>query len=434
MSTITFDISTINISIELFGLLICLTVILCRNFLVGFHQQKLKMRFTQLAFGEALFLFSAAMCGLLMQIRTPAASVLLKIFYFLRLMFIYVLTGIFTEYMICFFHADQKKLMRTCIWGLILISTATLFINLFVPFFYSIDSNNRLIPTVYFQLSLFPCVLISILNLIYVICRKSKVSALAFTSFLFYIIVPVSAIMIQILFVQLDIVSIALILVMMYMFVVMQNRFVHEYIEQEKELQESRTRLMISQVRPHFIFNSLTSIAQLCDEDPAEAKNVTIAFANYLRGNLTSLEKTEPIPFSDELNHIRNYLKIEKTRFGDFLNIVYDIETEDFRVPALSIQPLVENAVKHGVGMKEDGGTVTISVHAEDGQIVLAIRDDGIGFDTSKEMASDTGIGIRNSTERLKLQCQADVRIESTPGTGTCVTITFPAGQEGASL
>ena len=434
MSTITFDISTINISIELFGLLICLTVILCRNFLVGFHQQKLKMRFTQLAFGEALFLFSAAMCGLLMQIRTPAASVLLKIFYFLRLMFIYVLTGIFTEYMICFFHADQKKLMRTCIWGLILISTATLFINLFVPFFYSIDSNNRLIPTVYFQLSLFPCVLISILNLIYVICRKNKVSALAFTSFLFYIIVPVSAIMIQILFVQLDIVSIALILVMMYMFVVMQNRFVHEYIEQEKELQESRTRLMISQVRPHFIFNSLTSIAQLCDEDPAEAKNVTIAFANYLRGNLTSLEKTEPIPFSDELNHIRNYLKIEKTRFGDFLNIVYDIETEDFRVPALSVQPLVENAVKHGVGMKEDGGTVTISVHAEDGQIVLAIRDDGVGFDTSKEMTSDTGIGIRNSTERLKLQCQADVRIESTPGTGTCVTITFPAGQEGASL
>ena len=434
MSTITFDISTINISIELFGLLICLTVILCRNFLVGFHQQKLKMRFTQLAFGEALFLFSAAMFGLLMQIRTPAASVLLKIFYFLRLMFIYVLTGIFTEYMICFFHADQKKLMRTCIWGLILISTATLFINLFVPFFYSIDSNNRLIPTVYFQLSLFPCVLISILNLIYVICRKNKVSALAFTSFLFYIIVPVSAIMIQILFVQLDIVSIALILVMMYMFVVMQNRFVHEYIEQEKELQESRTRLMISQVRPHFIFNSLTSIAQLCDEDPAEAKNVTIAFANYLRGNLTSLEKTEPIPFSDELNHIRNYLKIEKTRFGDFLNIVYDIETENFRVPALSVQPLVENAVKHGVGMKEDGGTVTISVHAEDGQIVLAIRDDGVGFDTSKEMTSDTGIGIRNSTERLKLQCQADVRIESTPGTGTCVTITFPAGQEGASL
>ena len=149
----------------------------------------------------------------------------------------------------------------------------------------------------------------------------------------------------------------------------------------EKELYEAEVQIMVSQIRPHFMYNTLSSIAILCKLDPETAYEAAITFSKYLRVNMDSLKKTEPVPFEQEPEHLKNYLYIEKLRFADKLNVEYDIRTADFRLPMLSIQPIVENAVKHGVGMKKEGGTVTVSTRETADAYEITVSDDGVGFD-----------------------------------------------------
>ena len=200
------------------------------------------------------------------------------------------------------------------------------------------------------------------------------------------------------------------------------------YQQMQKELYEAKVSLMVSQIQPHFLYNSLTSIAMMCTKDPKKARSATINFADYLRGNMNSLKQKAPVPFTQELEHLKKYLMLEQMRFGDMLNIEYDIQTTDFVIPQLSVQPLVENAVKHGVGMKEDGGTVTIATREEDDCYKVIITDDGVGFDTSKPIKDDgrSHVGMENVRQRLKELCDADVIIESEIGKGTVATIRIP--------
>lgn len=197
------------------------------------------------------------------------------------------------------------------------------------------------------------------------------------------------------------------------------------YEKVQSELLKSRVTIMISQIQPHFLYNSLTSIAQLCEKDPKRAKTATIDFANYLRGNMNSIKDEHPVPFETELSHLKTYLSLEKMRFGDDLNIVYDIGVTDFTIPSLTVQLLVGNAVKHGVGMKEDGGTVTISTKEYDDRYEVVVSDDGVGFDTTKPNpdTSRTHLGIENIKERISTMCNGDVTIESEAGKGTVSTI-----------
>lgn len=196
---------------------------------------------------------------------------------------------------------------------------------------------------------------------------------------------------------------------------------------QEMELERSRTAVMRSQIQPHFLFNSLTAIAMLCDKDPALAKQTAITFADYYRGNLRAIDRTEPIPFRQELEHLKMYLFIQKQRFGDYLNVVFDVESTDFLIPALSIQPLVENAVKHGIGVKEEGGTVTITVRELADSFKIVISDDGVGFDPKAVDNRDRQhVGLDNVKNRLLLMCDATLSIKSVLGEGTAITISLP--------
>lgn len=203
------------------------------------------------------------------------------------------------------------------------------------------------------------------------------------------------------------------------------------YQQMQKELYEAKVQVMVSQIRPHFMYNALSSIAMLCKLKPDVAYEATIKFSDYLRGNMDSLKQTTPVPFKKELEHLEKYLYIEKLRFGKKLNIEYDIQAEDFDLPLLSIQPLVENAVKHGVGMKEDGGTVTIATRETDTDYEIIVSDDGVGFDTN-EVKNDgrSHIGMENTRRRLKDMCNAEVNITSVVGEGTTARIIIPRSKE----
>lgn len=195
----------------------------------------------------------------------------------------------------------------------------------------------------------------------------------------------------------------------------------------EKELVQNRIAIMLSQIQPHFLFNALTAIKQLCAIDPEQAEEAVGKFAGFLRGNLDSLSHTGVIPFDKELTHIENYLSLEKMRFGRRLNIAYDIGVSDFSLPPLTVQPLVENAVRYGVTKKPSGGTVTLSTRETEDAIILTISDDGMGFDPAvKKDDGRSHIGLDNVRSRLESQCGGSLTVTTAPGAGTTATITLP--------
>lgn len=202
-------------------------------------------------------------------------------------------------------------------------------------------------------------------------------------------------------------------------------------IKEREEQRQMQTQIMISQIQPHFLHNTLSVIYSLCDADTELAKEAILKFSGYLRNNMLSLQNAEPVPFEQELEHTKTYLWIEQQRFGDILKVEYDVGATDFRLPALSLQPLVENAVKYGVRSREEGGTVTISVHRENGKIYVRVTDDGMGFDPlTYRNDGKTHIGIENVRSRLKQMCGGALEIESEIGRGTTATIILEENNE----
>lgn len=199
----------------------------------------------------------------------------------------------------------------------------------------------------------------------------------------------------------------------------------------EVKLQESHISIMLSQIQPHFLYNTLNSIYHLCETNPMLAKSMVNSFSEYLRNNLSSLEERGLISFETELSHIKTYLEIEKVRFEDTLEIEYDIKCVNFSLPVLTVQPIVENAVKHGTSKKRGGGRVVISTMEDKENYIIKVSDTGCGFDPSKR--KDDGkrhIGIENVRQRLLNMCGGILTIESEIGIGTSATITIPKGEE----
>ena len=199
-------------------------------------------------------------------------------------------------------------------------------------------------------------------------------------------------------------------------------------VQLERELADNKIAIMLSQIQPHFLFNSLTAIQQLCVENPPEAEDAIATFARFLRGNIDSLASKNCIFFEQELAHIKAYLALEQIRFQDKLRVVFDIKTADFLIPPLTVQPIIENAVRYGVGKKEEGGTVYITSWEEDENYFITVCDDGVGFDTEKPLVQDnrSHVGIQNVKSRLDAQCSGTLKINSQIGVGTRVTITIP--------
>lgn len=191
------------------------------------------------------------------------------------------------------------------------------------------------------------------------------------------------------------------------------------------QLQENRIAIMISQIQPHFIYNTLGTIQQLCKEDPQQAAQLVQNFSIYLRGNFSELDSTVPIRFPKELEHVRCYTDIELVRFPD-MTVQYDIQTEDFLLPALTVQPLVENAIKHGLMGLEEGGTVTVTAFETEEYYCVQVTDDGVGFDEADLQDGRKHVGISNVRERLQAMCGGSLIVESQKGKGTTALIRIP--------
>lgn len=216
-------------------------------------------------------------------------------------------------------------------------------------------------------------------------------------------------------------------LALLLMFMLFYWEMEKNLVENERELMQSQVSLAISQIQPHFLYNTLSTIAELCRKDSAMAEEVTYRFALYLRGNLEHMGDSFPVEFSKELKHVQTYLWIEKIRFQHELQVVYDIQTEDFIIPALTVQPLVENAVKHGMMGSENVCTITIRTKCVERGYQVIIEDDGCGFDP--EQVKNDGrkhIGIESVRNRLRFMVGGILTVRSVIGKGTTVIIEIP--------
>jgi signal transduction histidine kinase len=207
---------------------------------------------------------------------------------------------------------------------------------------------------------------------------------------------------------------------------------------------QAELRALRAQINPHFFFNALNTIRFMIREDPPAARALLIDLSEVFQRTLRS---GEFVPLRDELGYVRAYLSLEKARLGGRLRIVWGgllkpeepLETETpllgQPVPTLTLQPLVENAVVHGIGKKKEGGSVSVSVDRQNDDLVIAVEDDGIGMDAARlagllQSGDDnhTSIGLRNVDSRLRMLYGPGYRlaIGSDPGKGTCVTIRIP--------
>ena len=203
------------------------------------------------------------------------------------------------------------------------------------------------------------------------------------------------------------------------------NELETEKIALNAQLTESRVSTMMSQIRPHFIYNTLGSIEQLCLLDPPKAGELVHNFAKYLRGNFGELDNPKPILMSQEMEHVRYYISIENVRFPD-MTFTFEMNSDDFKIPALTVQPIIENAIKHGLMKLPKGGTIRVVSFETDTEYCISVEDNGVGFDTAALPEDRKHLGIRNIRERLKVMVNGTLEIESKPGVGTKVLITIP--------
>lgn len=201
----------------------------------------------------------------------------------------------------------------------------------------------------------------------------------------------------------------------------------NQLLEKEVELAESRIDLMVSQIQPHFLYNVITSIMAICMESSDKAIAALADFSDYLRGNLDSLRNDKMISFSKELHHIESYLRLEKLRFPEKLQVEYNIGTKDFLIPTLAVQPLIENAVKHGIGQKEEGGTVKLITEDKGDHVQVIVSDDGVGFDpTMKKDDGRSHLGLENVRRRISGMSKGEMTVNTAPGEGTEIILTLP--------
>lgn len=334
---------------------------------------------------------------------------------------------------LCSYFPDKKKAYpvhrswMVCVMGI--LAMLLVILSQFTGWYYYFDARN-----VYHRSFLHPLAMTlpligMLIDLSILIQYRKKLRKEIFWSMLSYIVLPIIGTILLIFYYGISLVNISLCISSVFLFIVAimeQNRIMEE---KEKEAYDLKVTIMLSQIRPHFIYNTLTTIKHLCKNNPQQAAETIDEFAVYLRGNLDSLMAKKLISFRQELEHTKNYLAIEKKRFGDRIQVSYEIEEEHFLVPSLILQPLVENAVKHGIMPKEEGGTIQIKTRKEGSDYYITVADDGVGFDMENQKKDGRShIGIENTGNRLQSMCDGELYVTSHPGKGTTAVIRISAG------
>ena len=426
-----FTMHDLNISVEMGGAMFCAICAACVTLFSSIeHRYRwyLMSMFTAVLFalmGDALGDIFAGRPGLLATLATHTGHAA----YYIGA---YVLLGLYISYL-CGRIEDATGIVYrrtriaawiTCfLWSLLMI----------LGLFYYMDANNNYHRTELYWLAQLPIILCGIISVAFLLRSRKQLNSKAFYCMLLYSLAPAIGAIAQVATHSINFTAITVSFGLIVLFLEMQGhsaQLLQERTEQlarsREELTENRIAVMVSQIQPHFMFNTLDSIYYLCLTDSQLAADAVDKFSTYLRANLASLDRTTPIPLPTEIAHVRTYLELEKMSKAELLEYKIDVRTEDFAVPALSVQTLVENAVRHGTGKRPGGGTVSVSVEDAGSAYEIWVVDNGVGFDATAEPAPGRHTGIRNTRARLEAMCNGELIIKSELGKGTTALIRIP--------
>ena len=319
----------------------------------------------------------------------------------------------------------SSKLFRAVIilWA---VFSALLTTTLFDDVFYYVTPENLYVRGTWFPLLMLPMTAIILLNLAGTIQRRNLLSRKVWLSFLIALL-PMAATVLVHMFVDIyPLIDICAVLSALSLYSLILSDQLEQYMRQQQEIAHQRANIMVLQMRPHFIYNTMTSIYCLCDKYPQKAKRVTLDFTTYLRKNFTAIASREPIPFSDELEHTRAYLSVEQIQFKDSLFVDYDTPHTQFRVPPLTLQPIVENAVKHGMDTEFPPLRISIRTRKTDWGSEIIVEDNGPGFNPDTDEGNEPHIALANIKQRLKMMCSGEMMIMPNDGGGTVIKVIIP--------
>ncbi len=412
-------VNIVHIAIEIWGSIFCLIAAVCVAF-----RKNLDLKERSLLMGmqleAVLLLVSDAVAWGFRGSLTEVGYIAVRLSNFMVFITSYAIMinyAAYLQYYVAKVNGRNVRKRTAAVFFIAAVGIIMVVITQFNDFLYYFDENNFYHRSGAFPVSQIIGIIGGFIELTIIIQYRKSFTRAWFAAYTSYIVLPVIAAVIQIFVYGISILNISVVLSVLFMFLV-------SIVEQENYLNKLQTDVMMSQIGEHFIFNSLSTIKNLCHTSPEEVENSIDEFAKYLRGNIDAISINTVIPFSRELEHVKNYLSLEKRRFGDRLSVKYDIKTEDFYVPPLTLQPLVENAVKHGISKKTEGGTVTIATREVSDGYELAVIDDGVGFDTGeKKNDGKNHIGVANVRMRVDAMCDGLVEIDSSVGKGTSAYI-----------
>ena len=439
-----FDRRSLHIALLLWGCIFCLLTALCMLLSRNFDRKKRKW-IISMEVSCAFLLLCDAMAWGFRGGEGKIAYVMVRVSNFFVFALSDVLLYLFHGYVCCYLFGHKKKENASkinrdgiqpafrikAVYIIAITGVILSVVSQFTHLYYRIDADNYSHRNPAYIISLLLPLTGMVLDLSLLTEYRKKISRQIFISMLSYIALPLAAALITAFYYGISLINLAICISMILMFVAAMAEQNQSLAAREKEAADLRISLMLSQIAPHFIYNTLNSIQNMCDTNPAMAKETLGEFAEYLRGNLDALSEKGMVPFEQELNHIKCYLSIEKKRFGNRLQVAYDIQDTDFLLPALTVQPLVENAVKHGICKKEEGGIVKISTERGDGNVIVRVTDNGTGFRQNSEICDGHAhVGLKNVENRLKNMCNGTMTVSSEIGTGTEVVIILPQNKE----
>ena len=333
----------------------------------------------------------------------------------------------FTAYLLHTCGEDRRKspLFRTAVllWSIFFL---LLGIAQCTTFLYFITPDCLYIRGDWHPLLVAPVIAIMFLNLAAVIQRRDKLPGKYYAAFLLHLLPLTVALLVNLVLYSLVLVLLSMCVSMLSMFVIILYDQIGQYVRQQREIAHQRASIMVLQMRPHFIYNAMMSIYYLCAQDPKKAQQVTLDFTAYLRKNFTAIASEDTVSFTDELEHTRAYLAVEQVQFEDGLFVNFDTPYKEFRVPPLTLQPLVENAVKHG--MDPEAAPLHISIRTQETEAgsVIVVEDDGPGFDPNDKPYT----ALANIRQRLEMMCGGKMTIRPRSGGGTVVNVTIPGVEQ----
>ena len=318
----------------------------------------------------------------------------------------------------------KSSLLFKVVAALLTVYYLIFIVGQFTDAIYRVTPDNQYIRGPLFALWISPLVVILILNIAGVIRRRKKLSKRYFIALLVYLL-PMTVTLFFHLFFEAEVyvvLCMALFALIMFGLILADN--MDRFMRQQREIANQRAGLMVLQMRPHFIYNTMMGIYYLCDQDAQKAKQVTLDFTTYLRKNFTAIASEDTVPFTAELEHTRAYLAVEQAQFEDDLIVNFDTPHTMFRVPPLTLQPIVENAVKHGLSTTKEPLHISVVTRKTDNAIEIIVEDNGAGYAPADD--NEPHIALSNIRRRLDMMCKGKLEITPREGGGTSVKVTIP--------